>query len=404
MAWSWNSGTAPNIQTFIETIYQMMGQSSLDLAKSSSFKLVLESRNGMDLTAQMFPLDQGINPTKVKITLPSSLSVPTGGPADIDGAYGTGTLANSTVDITVPTPSEGVAVPSTAVLLAWQTSEAGIPQPLDVYRVDSSTIRVCSKGKSFRSPVDCDTQEGVNVAGTVAITMNEAAAAGDLIHVEEVTAGGDAAAYYSGYRSGASAITVFAHDAAGAKVAGNTATVRVHKFPVASSSSKVTATGTLVAGTVDIALANVAGDRLVVKQLTAGGTAANHFQCYRVNDTTVRVHAQTVAGALQNANTSTVRVYNMGAPDCITTTLVAGTKDIPFVTTAGDLYAVKEITAGGGAAACYSANRKSASEVTINAQNAAGALVNTSTSVVRVYNFKAAAVETSAIRWMVIRP
>jgi hypothetical protein len=72
--------------------------------------------------------------------------------------------------------------------------------------------------------------------------------------------------------------------------------------------------------------------------------------------------------------------------------------------TAGDVVAVREITAGGVAAACWSANRKSATEVTINAQAAAGALANTNTSVVRAYKIGAPAVETSSVRWAVIRP
>jgi hypothetical protein len=405
MAITFNSGTAPNIQTFVETIYQMLGQTALDLSHSASFKLELVSLNGTDLTARLSPLDQGANPTKVKITLPSNVVVPTGGPADLDGAYGSAVMANSTVDVTVPAPAfGGDAVPTTALLTAWQTTEGGVVKPLDVYRVDASTIRICSKGKSFVSPIDCDAQLGICVAGTIAVTMNETAAVGDLIHVEEVTAGGAAAGHFSGYRSGASAITVFAHDAAGALVAGNTSTVRITKFPVASTSSKNTATGTLVAGAVDIALANVAGERLVVKAVTAAGTAANHFVAFRKNDTTVTVQAVTAAGGLQTANTSLVRVYNMGLVDCVTGTLVAGTKDILCAVTAGDVMSVKEVTAAGGAAACYSVNRKNATEVTVNAQNAAGALVNTSTSIVRVYNFKTAAVETSTVRWTVIRP
>lgn len=404
MAITWNAGTSGKIRTLIGTVWQMLGQSNLNLANSASFRMVLESRNGDDLYAQVIPLDKGVTPDPVKITNPVTLVTPSGGAADIDGAYGTAALVNSVVSVTVPSPSEGgAAVPDTALLLAWPTIPAGVVAPLNVWKTSDTTIKISSKGKTFAPAGDADTKNQALVAGTAAITMNEAVATTDLIFVEQVSAGGDAANHYSGYRSGANAITVFAHTAAGAAVAGNTATVRVHKVP-ASSNSRVSATGTLVAGTADIALANTAGDRLVVEQVTAGGTAANHFCAVRKDASTVTVFAVTVAGAKQALNTSAVRVWNLGAPDCVTGTLVAGTLDVAMASTAGDLFVVREITAGGGAAACYSANRKSATEVTLNAQTAAGALVATSTSVVRVYKVGQANVDTSTVRWAVIRP
>lgn len=70
--------------------------------------------------------------------------------------------------------------------------------------------------------------------------------------------------------------------------------------------------GTCVASTVDIALANVAGDQFTIKETTPGGTAADHFSAFRVNDTTVRVQAHTAAGALVAGNTSVVKVHNVG--------------------------------------------------------------------------------------------
>ena len=72
--------------------------------------------------------------------------------------------------------------------------------------------------------------------------------------------------------------------------------------------------GALVAGVkADLALANVAGDLLAVKETAAGGDAADHFSVVRVSDTEVKAQAHDAAGALVAGNTSTVKVYNFGA-------------------------------------------------------------------------------------------
>ena len=71
--------------------------------------------------------------------------------------------------------------------------------------------------------------------------------------------------------------------------------------------------GTLAAGHLDtIALANVAGDLLAVKEVTPGGSAADHFSVVRVSDSLVKVQAHDSAGALVAGNTSVVKAYNFG--------------------------------------------------------------------------------------------
>lgn len=72
------------------------------------------------------------------------------------------------------------------------------------------------------------------------------------------------------------------------------------------------ATGTLVAGELaTIALPNASGDLLAVAQVTAGGSAADHFSAVRVSDTLVKAQAHDAAGALVAGNTSVVAVYNL---------------------------------------------------------------------------------------------
>lgn len=73
--------------------------------------------------------------------------------------------------------------------------------------------------------------------------------------------------------------------------------------------------GTLVAGTKsDIALANVAGDLLAVKETTPGGAAADHFSVVRVDNSNVKVQAHDAAGALVAGNTSVVTAFNFAQP------------------------------------------------------------------------------------------
>jgi hypothetical protein len=61
-----------------------------------------------------------------------------------------------------------------------------------------------------------------------------------------------------------------------------------------------------------IALANVAGDLLAVKEVATGGGAADHFSVVRVSNSLVKAQAHDAAGALVAGNTSTVRVYTLG--------------------------------------------------------------------------------------------
>ena len=162
------------------------------------------------------------------------------------------------------------------------------------------------------------------------------------------------------------------------------------------------ASAALVAGTKDIALANVAGDLLAVKQTAAGGTPLDTWDVIRKDDTEVTVTAR------KN------RVLGTGA-------LVAGVKtDIALVNAVGDALSVRETAAGGAAADHFSVVRTNGATVKVQAHNAAGALVagNTSTvevidhgpavsadtSTVKVFNFGAKGHDTSLVRYIVSRP
>jgi hypothetical protein len=72
--------------------------------------------------------------------------------------------------------------------------------------------------------------------------------------------------------------------------------------------------GTLVAGVVTVTMPNKVGDLLAARQVTTGGTTGNYWAAFRASATTVTVHSQTTAGALQAADTSVVEVYNFGNP------------------------------------------------------------------------------------------
>ena len=404
MANQFSSSMSPSVRAALQTVLQMAGITTLDLTNSPSFKLVAESRDGVSMSFRVTPQDHGL---AVKGFLQDyELDVPKGGGGlDIDGAYGMSTMVSSTIDITVPSPAEPgqEAVPKGAYIGAIATTVGGVPHALYAERVDANTIRVSSKGSAYAGINEADSVSVALVAGTKDIATNVAPLTTDLLYVEQITAGGDSATHYSAVRKNATEITLFAHDAAGALVAGNTATVRAHKFP-AGASSRLSATGTLVAGVVTIALPNAVGDVLLVKQESSGGVAASHFAVVRVDSTSVRVFAHTAAGALQNANTSTVRVYNMGAVKTACATLASGTLDIPLVVSATDRLSVREVKAGGDPATQFVVKRKDDDEVTVTALNDTPAKVEGNTSVVQVYNHGTPALETSTIRWTVIRP
>lgn len=131
-----------------------------------------------------------------------------------------------------------------------------------------------------------------------AATINLANAVGDRLSVVKTATGGTAGDRYSVARVDASSVAVKSHVDA------------------------TTASSALVAGTKDITLANLVGDRLAVLETVAGGTAAASFSVSRVNATTVRVQAHDAAGAFVAGNTSTVKVINSGPDTSLDTSTV----------------------------------------------------------------------------------
>ena len=150
----------------------------------------------------------------------------------------------------------------------------------------------------------------------------------------------------------------------------------------------LTATDTLAAGVnAAIPLVNAAGDWLAVEEVTAGGDPANHFSVNRISNALVNVEAHDAAGAVLATNTSVVRVINWGqVVDTVQGTLVAGTLTPTLPNAVGDRLIVEQVSAGGDAADHFSVFRAGANTVTVFAHDAAGAVVATNTSVVRVVN------------------
>jgi hypothetical protein len=102
-------------------------------------------------------------------------------------------------------------------------------------------------------------------------------------------------------------VRVHAVKSDGSLETGNTSDVEVYVAGPPDS-----AVDTLAAGTVTMALASAAADRLSVVQVTAGGTAAVHWSVKRASSTTVTVFAHQADGSVQTLNTSVVQVYNHG--------------------------------------------------------------------------------------------
>lgn len=72
---------------------------------------------------------------------------------------------------------------------------------------------------------------------------------------------------------------------------------------------------TLTAGEVTgVLLNNKAGDLLVARLVTSGGTPGAAYSVQSTSSTQVTIISQTAAGAKQTADTSTVEVYNFGNP------------------------------------------------------------------------------------------
>lgn len=402
MANLYNDGTNPKIQKMLDTISQMMGV-SFDFTNSASMRVTIESSDGQTAHIRATPLDRG-DSLRTTFVPGSEVDVPSGGAADIDGEAATGSLVASKLDLTIPDPSEGgEAVPSDAILYAMATSPLGVAKAVHAERLSATQVRVASDGPGYAGPLEMDTVLATLIAGTLDVTTAVAPLATDLLFIEEISSGGSAADHFSAFRLDATDVTIQAHDAAGALVAGNTSVVRVHKIAAGMNHISRKA-ATLVAGVGNVTQTNAVGERLLVREVTAGGTAANHFVAFRIDGTTVRVHAVDVAGALEVANTSVVEVYDVGIVNAANAVLIAGTLDVPMVVDADDRLSVVEVATGGGAANHFSVFRKDADEVTVIAEDIAGDFVVANTSTIRVYNHGQSADETSAIRLLVERP
>lgn len=229
MTVSLNSGIASNIQSLLRTLGQVTGKDIL-LPSSRAFRATIESNDGQALNFRLFSLDQGLaeNNTRGNAIASTSLVIPSGGPADLDGATGTAILVSSTVDVTVPTPDVGVAVPVGSSVYATVTTPGGVPKKLTAVRLSDTQIRVSSPGSGYGALLESAGATGINVAGTVDITL--ANVAGDRFAVVESAAGGSAADHFSVFRVNDTTVRVQAHDAAGALVAGNTSTVKTYNF------------------------------------------------------------------------------------------------------------------------------------------------------------------------------
>lgn len=391
------------VRSLLYTVLQALGPDAANavIDDDAKFKLTLQSLGGKAVHAS---LQKGGGPFQVEgVIKAGALVVPEGGAAEGDVSFGSTTLVTSYKDITVTAlPEGGDPIPEGAVIYAIASTRAGVAKALRVERVSASVFRIHSEGNGFSGPLVADTASGALTSGTADYAMVGAVTAGDLFWVEEISTGGDPADHFSAFRKDADEITVQAHDAAGALVATNTSTVRVHNLFGARPLASVI--GDLAAGLGTFALTNAAGDRLLVEEVEAAGTAANHFVAVRVDNSNVKVFAVQADGSLQTANTSTVRVYNAGPVDCANAILSSGTLDVLMTVAAADQLSVDELATGGDPATTYSAVRKDADEVTVNAHDASGDQLATNTSTVRVFNHGQPGHETSVVAWLVRRP
>ncbi len=228
MSTTLHSSMSPQVATLLRQISQTLG-ADINLQRSPSFKLSIESLNGQDVNFKYHPLDQGPSGRQNNIRS-SAFAVPSGGPADLDGIYGTTTLIGSTKTVTPTAPAEGgVAVPVGSLVFATATTPAGVSKKLTAVRASDTTITISSAGDGYGELLESAGVAGTLVAGEKA-DIALANAAGDRLSVVETAAGGSAADHFSIVRVSDSLVKVQAHDAAGALVAGNTSTVKVYNF------------------------------------------------------------------------------------------------------------------------------------------------------------------------------
>lgn len=211
--------------------------------------------------------------------------------ADADGravSTGTATLVASTVTVTVPTPPGGeVPVPVGALVYATVQVMGGIPKMLSAVRISDTQITISSPGEGYGPLLEINGANGTLVAGTVDIVL--ANVPDDRLSVILVNDNGGTPGVLSVKRKN-----------------GTEVTVESWQEPVAAS-------GTLVAGTVDIALNNAVGDELSVRMTNANGGTPGVLSVKRKNATEVTVESWLVAVGLQVLDISDVEVVNHGA-------------------------------------------------------------------------------------------
>ncbi len=157
-------------------------------------------------------------------------------------------------------------------------------------------------------------------------------------------------------------------------------------------------TATLVASTVTVTVPTpedgnvpVPVGSTVYATVTTEAGAAKRLSAVRASDTTITISSpgSGYAALLESAVAAE--------------TLVAGTVDVTLANLVGDRLVVA-LNVAAGTPGVLSVKRKSATEVTVQSWLDATGIQALDTSTVKVYNFGAAAHETSTVRYAVIQP
>jgi hypothetical protein len=227
MANVYNANTDPKIKYLLQGILQATGTTDVDLSGSASFKAVLETRDGKNLSVKVIPLDQGVCHSTVKVT-GTDLVVPSGGTADFDGAYGTAVMVASTITVTVPVPDVGVAVPTGSLVYASVTTPGGNTKRLVAVRASDTQITISSAGSGYNNLLESAAVDATLIAGTKTFAL--ANVVGDRLVAVEKTAGGGAAAYFGILRSSDANVIVNAQSADKSFAVTNTSVVTAYNF------------------------------------------------------------------------------------------------------------------------------------------------------------------------------
>ena len=398
MTSSFHTKTAAPVRTAMASIFQMLGI-EYDFSGSPSFKVSLDCRDGDSVTVDASAYESGAV-YHSQVVPPYSIAVPAGGGTlDADMSSGTAVMVASTIAITVPQPADGltVAVPVGSTVWATVTTPGGVPKKLVAARTSNTQITVSSAGSGYGALL-----ESAGVVGTLAPFTGHVSGKVDVTLANAV-----------GDRLGVVVDTEHGTPGVLSVKRVNGTTVRIESWP-----EPLSLTDTLVAGTKTSTMSNAVGDLIAVNVQAAAGTAGDRYSIKRVSDTEVKItsHVDPVAatGTLV-AGTIDITLAN-AVGDKLSVALVADNAGTPGVLSVKRKSATEVTVESWLAATGLEVLDVSSVSVTNN-----GPAVSADTSTMRLwvmgttlgcadvsdvkaYNFGQAGHETSTVRWAVVRP